>query len=123
MVGREKMDDFFQNLGQELNKELDSVLEEITDHEVRREEETRDFCDILKTVADYTECNANYVQFPQQDEKEKGAVFLVHLTPVDNFHLSLPVITAWGSSESSQRAKQAAAKRALFLFKQIRHVS
>lgn len=105
----QKVVDFMKSLGDELNHELDNLFAEDTDpHQM------------LETAADFLECSVQILDVPNRVTDAPFHSVLVNLTPLDNFHTPIPIVTGWGTGVSRDEAIRDAAKTSIKLLKEVR---
>ena len=105
----QKVIDFMKGLGDELNHELDLLFNSDNTN-----------VNIIEQVADFLECSVDFHPMPKRDASKR--VFIVSLNPTDQFQCPIPIVSGWGSGSSESEAKEAAARKAVHLLKEIRYI-
>lgn len=104
-----KVVDFFKGLGDELNHELDMIFRSGNSNVA-----------IIEQVAEFLECSVDFHRIPRRDPSQN--VFIVSLNPIDQFQCPIPIVTGWGVGSNELKAREAAARKAVHLLKEIRYI-
>lgn len=104
-----KVLDFFKEVGDELNRELDMIFNSGNTNVAK-----------IEMIADFLECSVDFHSMPRKDPSK--SVYIVSLNPTDQFQCPVPIVTGWGAGPNESEARETAARKAVHLLKEIRYI-